>query len=62
MLRAEPYLKSYPRHSPHFMELDGSLQYLKQPATCPYLEPHEFSRLILKLFIKNNYNIILHAR
>jgi hypothetical protein len=44
------------------MDLEGLLQHLKQPATCPYLEPDESSLRTLTLFIKQNFNIILHLR
>lgn len=60
MLRIEPYLRSYSRLSPKFMEPEGSLHHLKQPATCTYLEPDESSPHPLILLIKNNFNIILH--
>ena len=57
---AEPYLWSYSRHSPQFMELEGSLQHSKQPATCPSLKPDQSNPRPLLLFIKNHYNINLH--
>ena len=57
---AEPYLWSYSRHSPQFMELEGSLQHSKQPATCPSLKPDQSNPRHLILFIKNNFNIIPH--
>jgi hypothetical protein len=44
------------------MELEGSLHRLKQPATCPDIDPVESGPLILMLFFKNNFNIILHLR
>jgi hypothetical protein len=48
----EPYLRSYSRHFPQFMKLEGSLQHSKQAATCPYIQPDESNPLPPIIFIK----------
>jgi hypothetical protein len=47
------------RNSPHYMEPEGSLRYLKDPATCPYPEPEQSNHVFLFHFIKTCFNIIL---
>jgi len=36
------------------MELEGSLQHLQQPTTCPYLEPDEFTLSVSFLLLLQN--------
>ena len=48
---AEAFLRSwqvfsYSRNSTHFLEPEGSLRHLQEPATCPYPEPDRSSPLL----------------
>jgi hypothetical protein len=43
----------------HFVEPEGSLRYLQDPATCPYPEPEQSSHVFPSHFIKTCFSIIL---
>ena len=47
------------RNSPHFMEPEGSLQHLQQPATCPYPELINSVRALTSHFLKIHFSVIL---
>jgi hypothetical protein len=47
------------RNSPHFLEPEGSLRYLQDPATCPYTEPEQSNHVFPSHLIKTRFNIIL---
>ena len=53
------YGHGYSRHSPYFVELEGSLPHSQQPTTCLYPEPDQCSLCCPFHFLKMHFNIIL---
>jgi len=61
---AESFLRSYPvlrksRNSPHFVEPEGLLSRLQEPATSPYFGPDQSVPCLPSHFLKIQLNIIL---